>query len=50
VIYNRNTHIFLKREEVTDAQMLLPMLMQQGLMDLEPWQDRQSAPQMEHVW
>src|SRR5712664_1483064 len=34
VIYNRSTSIFLIREEIAQVQMLLPALMQQGLLDL----------------
>jgi hypothetical protein len=34
VIYNRTTHIFLTQEEATEAQMLLPRLLQQGLSSL----------------
>lgn len=36
VIYNRTTHIFLTQEEATEAQMLLPRLLQQGLSGPNP--------------
>ncbi len=35
VIYNRTTHIFLTQEEATEAQMLLPRLIQQGFGSLD---------------